>query len=59
MKKDTKSCDEICKCGWQEGKECTCEEAKCTCGCEKGNCTCDETCTCGCLNNELKCECSK
>ena len=39
-----------CKCGCQEGKECTCTDEKCNC---------DEKCTCGCHEDKKQCDCEK
>ena len=42
------NCTEECTCGCQEGKECTCDDEKCTCGCEneEKECKCEEKCDC-------------
>ena len=42
------NCNEDCTCGCQEGKECTCDDEKCTCECEKEEkeCKCEEKCKC-------------
>lgn len=63
-------CDSTCKCGCQEGKECTCtcgcdsdckcgcqEGKECTCGCGCGCCCCG--CKCGCCCKNCKCKCCK
>ncbi|MBS7336582.1 MAG: hypothetical protein KIG81_01840, partial [Thermoguttaceae bacterium] len=47
-------CGPDCKCGCQEGKECTCgkDDKKCGCGCEEGDsCGCG-SCGCGCGGEE-------
>jgi hypothetical protein len=41
------NCGPDCKCGCQEGKECTCTDEKCNCGCQEGKeCTCGDDCDC-------------
>ena len=43
------NCGPDCKCGCQEGKECTCEDCNCTDNCkcsEDEKCTCEDNCTC-------------
>ena len=53
------NCGPDCKCGCQEGKECTCKDEKCKCGCGD-DCKCDENCDCGCHDKkESKCNCNK
>lgn len=57
-------CDSTCKCGCQEGKECTCTcDSDCKCGCQDGKeckcgcCCCG--CNCGCCCKDCKCRCRK
>ena len=56
----TMACGTDCKCGCQQGKECTCKkDCECDCNCEEtGECGCDKCdCKCGC--SEGKCKCKK
>ena len=55
------NCNETCKCGCQEGKDCTCTDENCNCGCEKEDCKCDQECTCDdekctCKDEDCKCQ---
>lgn len=48
-------CDDTCKCGCQEGQECTCNDKECN---GESGCKCDDTCKCGCQEGQ-ECTCSE